>query len=83
MCLAVLSPSLVRFSNDEKNRSESSLWVYRNAKCFERTQFTLSLQPEVMDFFETQAALHGISCEEMINRYLSDCAAKKRQLSWT
>ena len=47
------------------------------------TRFTLLLQPEVMDFFEMQAALHGISCEDMINRYLSDCVTKKRQLSWT
>ena len=47
------------------------------------SQLTISLHPDVMDFFKTQAAAHGVSCEDVICRYLSDCAAKKRQLSWT
>ena len=46
-------------------------------------QLTLSLDLDTAEFFEEHAALNKISCEEAISQYLTDCAAKKRQLSWT
>ena len=46
-------------------------------------QLTLSLDLDTVEFFEEHAASNKISCEEAISQYLTDCAAKKRQLSWT
>ena len=48
-----------------------------------KKQITINLDTEVIDYFKAQAAVTGIPYQQLINSYLVDCAAKKRQLSWT
>ena len=48
-----------------------------------KKQITINLDCEVIDYFKAQAVTTGIPYQQLINSYLSDCAAKKRQLSWT
>ena len=47
-----------------------------------KKQITINLDCEVIDYFKAQAVATGIPYQQLINSYLSDCAAKKRQLSW-
>ncbi|MEB3233137.1 MAG: hypothetical protein VKJ64_19180 [Leptolyngbyaceae bacterium] len=44
-------------------------------------QLTLSLDAEIVDYFETAAREQGISCQELMVRYLQDCAVNNRPLS--
>lgn len=48
-----------------------------------KKQITINLDAEVVEYFKMQAAASGIPYQTLINFYLSDCAANKRQLSWT
>ena len=48
-----------------------------------KKQITINLDSEVIDYFKAQASATGIPYQQLINFYLSDCAAKKKQLSWT
>ena len=48
-----------------------------------KKQITINLDSDVIDYFEAQSSATGITYQHLINFYLSDCAAKKRQLSWT
>ena len=61
------------FSNARKNPYAKRL----------RKQITINLDAEVVDYFKAQAAVSGIPYQKLINFYLSDCAANKKQLSWT
>lgn len=48
-----------------------------------KKQITINLDSDVIDYFEAQSSATGIPYQQLINFYLSDCAAKKRQLPWT
>lgn len=48
-----------------------------------KKQITINLDSEVIDYFKAQASATGIPYQQLINFYLSDCAMKKKQLSWT
>lgn len=61
------------FSNARKNPYAKRL----------RKQITINLDAEVVDYFKAQAAVSGIPYQKLINFYLSDCAANKKQISWT
>ena len=47
-------------------------------------QITIHMDAATADFFRSQAKRSGIPWQTLINLYLSDCAANKRQLeiSW-
>lgn len=50
----------------------------------EKQQITINLDRDVIDYFKTQSGNSGIPYQTLINLYLSDCVAQKRelQLSW-
>ena len=43
-----------------------------------KKQITINLDADTIDYFKAQS---GIPCQTLINLYLADCAAKKKQLS--
>ncbi len=47
-----------------------------------KQKVTLPLGIEVIEYFEAMAQEKGISCQELINLYLQDCVASKRELSF-
>ena len=49
-----------------------------------KKQVTINLDCETIDYFKGQSASTGIPYQTLINLYLSDCAANKKQiqLSW-
>lgn len=49
-----------------------------------KTQITISINPETLDYFKVLAEAKGIPYQTLINLYLTDCAANQRQLqiSW-
>lgn len=62
------------FSNAEKNPYAKRL----------KKQITINIDTETIDYFKSMAASSGIPYQTLINLYLTDCAAQKRQLavSW-
>ena len=46
-----------------------------------KQQVTLPLGIEVIEYFEAMAQEKGISWQELVNLYLEDCVASKRELS--
>ena len=50
----------------------------------EKQQITINLDSEVVAYFKVQASNSGIPYQTLINLYLSDCVANKRELqvSW-
>lgn len=62
------------FSNAEKNPYAKRL----------KKQITINIDSETIDYFKSMAANSGIPYQTLINLYLTDCAAQKRQLavSW-
>lgn len=44
---------------------------------------TFELASKALDFYKEEADRLGISCHEMINMYLTDCAVNKRKLKMT
>ena len=50
-----------------------------------RRQITLRIGIDVIDFFKEMSEKTGIPYQSLINLYLSDCAAKKKELNlnWT
>jgi uncharacterized protein (DUF4415 family) len=46
-----------------------------------KKQITISLEIDVIEYFETMAQEKGISSQELINLYLQDCVVSKRKLS--
>jgi predicted DNA binding CopG/RHH family protein len=49
-----------------------------------KKQITINIDAETIEYFKSMAADCGIPYQTLINLYLSDCAAQKRQLaiSW-
>jgi len=50
-----------------------------------KQQITINLDADTVNYFKAQAAAIGIPYQTLINLYLADCAAEKKQpkLSWT
>lgn len=50
----------------------------------EKQQITINLNSDVIAYFKLQSESAGIPYQTLINLYLSDCVAKKRelQISW-
>lgn len=50
-----------------------------------KKQITINIDAEIVDYFKGMAENTGIPYQTLINLYLSDCAANKKQLnfSWT
>ncbi len=49
-----------------------------------KKQVTINLDGDVIDYFKKQSDRSGIPYQTLINLYLSDCVAQKRelQMSW-
>ncbi len=49
-----------------------------------KKQITINIDTDTIDYFKAQAKFSGIPYQTLINLYLSDCAAQKKQLqiSW-
>ena len=56
------------FTNARKNPYSNRL----------KKQITINIDSDTIDYFKAQS---GIPCQTLINLYLADCAAKKKQLS--
>ena len=61
------------FSNARKNPYIKKL----------KQQITINLDNDVIDYFKEQSSESGIPYQTLINLYLSDCAAQKRQLNFS
>jgi uncharacterized protein (DUF4415 family) len=50
-----------------------------------KKQVTINLDNDSIDYFKSQSEIVGIPYQTLINLYLSDCVANKRQLkvSWS
>lgn len=50
----------------------------------EKQQITINLDSDIITYFKAQSGNSGIPYQTLINLYLSDCVAKKRELhmSW-
>ena len=50
-----------------------------------KKQVTINLDVDVVAYFKRQSAVSGIPYQTLINLYLADCAANRRELklSWT
>lgn len=50
----------------------------------EKKQVTINLNAEVVEYFKQQAERSGIPYQTLINLYLTDCVANKKELkmSW-
>ncbi|MCL2486441.1 MAG: BrnA antitoxin family protein [Oscillospiraceae bacterium] len=57
------------------SQSRENLYAKRLKK-----QITIKLDSDTVDYFKTQSEESGIPYQTLINLYLSDCAAKNRQL---
>ena len=49
-----------------------------------KKQITIKIDNDTIDYFKEQAEISGIPYQTLINLYLADCAANKKQLqiSW-
>ena len=49
-----------------------------------KKQITINLDTDTIEYFKNQAEISGIPYQTLINLYLSECAAQKKQLqiSW-
>ena len=48
-----------------------------------KKQITINLDADTIDYFKAQAENTGIPYQTLINLYLADCAANKKQLHMT
>jgi uncharacterized protein (DUF4415 family) len=48
-----------------------------------KTQLTLRLDPDVIEYFKEQSAAQGIPYQTLINLYLRDCMMNGRKLTMT
>lgn len=62
------------FSNAQKNPYAKKL----------KKQITINIDTDTIDYFKEQSDSSGIPYQTLINLYLADCAANKKQLqiSW-
>lgn len=58
------------FSNSRRNPYAKKL----------KKQITIKIDEDVLDYFKLQSENSGIPYQTLINFYLSDCVAQKRQL---
>lgn len=58
------------FSNARKNPYAANL----------KKQITININSDTIDYFKEQSEISGIPYQTLINLYLTDCAANKRQL---
>lgn len=49
----------------------------------EKQQITINLDSDIIEYFKTQSLSSGIPYQTLINLYLADCVAKKRELQMT
>lgn len=49
----------------------------------EKKQITINLNAEVVEYFKEQAERSGVPYQTLINLYLTDCVANKRELELT
>lgn len=61
------------FSNAKKNPYAKKL----------KKQITINIDSDTIDYFKAQAENTGIPYQTLINLYLADCAANKKQLHMT
>lgn len=61
------------FSNARKNPYAKKL----------KRQITINIDSDTIDYFKAQAENTGIPYQTLINLYLADCAANKKQLHMT
>lgn len=61
------------FSNARKNPYAKKL----------KKQITINIDSDTIDYFKAQAENTGIPYQTLINLYLADCAANKKQLHMT
>ena len=61
------------FSNARKNPYAKKL----------KKQITINIDSDTIDYFKAQAETTGIPYQTLINLYLADCAANKKQLHMT
>ena len=61
------------FSNARKNPYAKKL----------KKQITINIDSDTIDYFKSQAESTGIPYQTLINLYLADCAANKKQLHMT
>ena len=49
-----------------------------------KKQITINIDGDTIEYFKGQSEISGIPCQTLINLYLADCAASKKQLkiSW-
>ena len=45
-----------------------------------KKQITINLDNDTIDYFKEQSLISGIPYQTLINLYLSDCAAQRREL---
>lgn len=48
-----------------------------------KKQISININNYVIDYFKEQSAESGIPYQTLINLYLTDCAEKKRKISFT
>ena len=46
----------------------------------QKKQITINIDADTIDYFKVQSDSSGIPYQTLINLYLADCAAKKKQL---
>ncbi|MCR5182874.1 MAG: BrnA antitoxin family protein [Clostridia bacterium] len=51
--------------------------------CQGKKQITIRLNAETIDYFKRQAEETGISYQNLINMYLTDCAVHEKKLEYT
>ncbi len=74
MCEVSIMQLEYDFSNAKKNPYVKSL----------KRQITINIDNDIIEYFKALAETAGIPYQTLINLYLKDCAANKRQLqlSW-
>ena len=48
-----------------------------------KKQITINIDVDTIEYFKTQSETSGIPYQTLMNLYLSDCAAQKKQLQLT
>ena len=49
----------------------------------EKKQITIRINEDTIDYFKKQAEKTGISYQNLINMYLTDCAVHKKEIVYT
>ena len=78
-----ITPDLIEVSDMREEYDFSKAEKNPYAKRLKK-QITINIDTDTIDYFKSMAASSGIPYQTLINLYLTDCAAQKRQLavSW-